>query len=119
MNRITVFASFEAAHYLPFVAEGHKCGRLHGHTYHVQATVSGPLDEKLGWVIDYADIKYAMDNVIQEVDHQLLNAITGLGNPTTEHLSRWLFERIKKSVPSLVKIRVAENPYSFCEYIED
>jgi 6-pyruvoyltetrahydropterin/6-carboxytetrahydropterin synthase len=56
-----IFKEFtiEAAHWLPNVPEGHKCRRLHGHSFHIAIHVSGPLDPQLGWVMDFAEIKAA------------------------------------------------------------
>ena len=51
--------TFEAAHLLPNLPEDHKCGRLHGHSFLVRVTLNGPIDEKTGWVKDFADIKKA------------------------------------------------------------
>jgi hypothetical protein len=58
-----IFKEFaiEAAHWLPNVPAGHKCGRLHGHSFHIAVHVRGPLDPHLGWVIDFAEIKAAFN----------------------------------------------------------
>ena len=50
---------FESAHRLPNVEEGHKCGRLHGHSFKATIFVSGPVGETTGWVVDYSDMKKA------------------------------------------------------------
>ena len=73
--------TFEAAHLLPNVPEGHKCRRLHGHSFLVRVYVSGPLDPKLGWVMDFADLKQAFQPILQQLDHFYLNDIEGLENP--------------------------------------
>jgi 6-pyruvoyltetrahydropterin/6-carboxytetrahydropterin synthase len=49
--------AFEAAHRLPNVPEGHKCARLHGHSFRVQVHVEGPVDPHLGWVMDFAELR--------------------------------------------------------------
>ena len=49
--------TFEAAHRLPRVPEGHKCGRLHGHSYRAEIHVRGPVRPDTGWVLDFADLK--------------------------------------------------------------
>lgn len=60
----------EAAHLLPNVPEGHKCARLHGHSFRIAVHVEGPLDDRLGWVIDYAEIKDAFDPIFAQLDHR-------------------------------------------------
>ena len=59
-----IFKEFtiEAAHHLPNVPAGHKCGRLHGHSFRIEMHVRGPIDPTMGWVIDFADIKAAFKN---------------------------------------------------------
>ncbi len=107
---------FEAAHLLPHVPEGHKCRRLHGHSFKVTLYVDAPIDPKLGWVMDFADLKKATQPIVDQVDHRYLNEIPGLENPTSENLARWLWSRLKKSVPHLSKIVVQETCTSGCTY---
>ncbi|WP_300621905.1 6-carboxytetrahydropterin synthase QueD [Dokdonella sp.] len=106
----------EAAHRLPNVPEGHKCARLHGHSFRVEVQVSGPLDPHLGWVMDFADIKSAFAPVFDQLDHRYLNEIPGLENPTSEVLARWIWERLKPSLPLLSSISVHETCTSACRY---
>src|SRR5687767_7281435 len=69
---------FEAAHRLPFVPEGHKCARLHGHSYRVEIHVAGPIDSKTGWLLDFAEIGSAFAPLHDQLDHHFLNEIDGL-----------------------------------------
>lgn len=107
---------FEAAHHLPNVPEGHKCGRLHGHSYRVRVTLSGTPDPHTGWFIDFSDIKAACDPIIDQLDHYYLNDIEGLENPTSERLAEWLFIRIKEKLSELSSIEVSETCTSGCIY---
>jgi 6-pyruvoyltetrahydropterin/6-carboxytetrahydropterin synthase len=107
---------FEAAHRLPNVPEGHKCARLHGHSFRVEVHVRGRLDERLGWVMDFADLKAAVKPVIDRLDHYYLNEIEGLENPTSEVLARWLWARLRPSLPGLSRIVVRETCTSGCTY---
>lgn len=108
--------SFDSAHRLPRVPEGHKCGRLHGHTFIVRLYVSGPVDETYGWVMDFADIKKAFKPLYEQLDHHYLNEIEGLENPTSENLARWIWRRLKPALPLLSKVMVFETPTSGCAY---
>jgi 6-pyruvoyltetrahydropterin/6-carboxytetrahydropterin synthase len=101
--------TFEAAHRLPHVPQGHKCGRLHGHSYRVEIHVEGKVDQKVGWVIDFADIKKAFKPLEDELDHNFLNEIEGLSNPTSENLSRWIWLKLKPGLPSLSQVLVRET----------
>ena len=101
--------SFEAAHDLPFVPEGHKCGRLHGHSYRVEVHATGPVDPLTGWLIDFGDIKAAFKPLRNQLDHYYLNDIEGLENPTSENLARWIWQRLKPVLPQLSAVVVRET----------
>lgn len=107
---------FEAAHRLPQVPEGHKCARLHGHSFRVTVEVEGEVDPERGWLVDYAEIKAATAPVREQLDHHYLNEIEGLENPTSEVLAAWLWDRIRPALPSLCRIVVAETCTSACIY---
>ncbi|GLC23612.1 6-carboxytetrahydropterin synthase QueD [Roseisolibacter agri] len=108
--------TFEAAHRLPHVPDGHKCARLHGHSFRVELHVRGPLDPTLGWVMDFADLKAAWKPLDDALDHRYLNEIPGLENPTSEVLARWLWARLAPVVPGLSEIVVRETCTSGCRY---
>jgi 6-pyruvoyltetrahydropterin/6-carboxytetrahydropterin synthase len=108
--------TFEAAHRLPNVAEGHKCARLHGHSFRVEIHVSGEIDPQAGWVMDFGDIKSAFKPLYDQLDHYYLNEIEGLENPTSENLARWIWIRLKPNLPGLSKIIVRETCTSGCVY---
>ncbi len=108
--------TFEAAHRLPNVPEGHKCARLHGHSFRARVWVSGDVDAKLGWVMDFADIKAAAKPVIARLDHYYLNEIEGLENPTSENVARWIWARLKPGLPGLSRVEVQETCTAGCRY---
>lgn len=107
---------FEAAHRLPYVAEGHKCGRLHGHSFVIEVSVSGSMDEGMGWVLDFADISQAAKPVINRLDHHYLNDLPGLANPTSEVLARWFWNEIQSQIPGLSRVTVRETCTSAVSY---
>src|SRR5512136_1686638 len=107
---------FEAAHLLPNLPDGHKCRRLHGHSFVVVVHVSGPVDPRLGWVIDFGDLKKAFRPLYDQLDHHYLNDIPGLENPTSENLARWIWRHLKPALPQLNKVEVRETCTSGCVY---
>lgn len=109
----------EAAHKLPNLPEGHKCRRLHGHSFRVEIHIEGEVDPALGWVMDFADLKSAFEPLYKQLDHHYLNEIEGLENPTSENLARWIWQRLKPNLPLLSKILVAETCTSACVYRGD
>lgn len=107
---------FEAAHALPNVPAGHKCSRLHGHSYRVDIHVTGPIGEQTGWVMDFGDIKRIVEPVLEELDHRCLNEVPGLGNCTSELLARYLYGRLKPTLTLLSAVTVWESDNARCVY---
>jgi 6-pyruvoyltetrahydropterin/6-carboxytetrahydropterin synthase len=108
--------TFEAAHRLPNVHEGHKCARLHGHSYRVEVHVSGPVGSETGWVQDFGDLKVAFKPLEEQLDHHYLNDVDGLENPTSEVLAKWIWDKLIADLPSLCEVRVRETCTSGCIY---
>ena len=113
-----IFKSFtiEAAHRLPHVPAGHKCARLHGHSFAIEVHVKGPVDPDLGWVMDFAEMKAAFAPLFERIDHRYLNEVTGLENPTSENLARWVWTELKPRLPLLDHVIVHETCTSACRY---
>lgn len=107
---------FDAAHSLPNVPDGHKCKRLHGHTYRVEVVLRGEPDER-GFVVDYAEIAEAWRPVEALLDHRLLNDIEGLENPSTEVLSPFIAQMLVDRLPLLHAVRVYESSTTYCEVL--
>jgi len=114
--RLTRDFTFEAAHHLPRAPEGHKCRRLHGHSFRVEITVEGEVDPATGWFLDYGVVRDAVEPLRLQLDHYCLNDIEGLANPTSEELCRWIWERLRPKLPSLARIVVHETCEARCEY---
>lgn len=113
--------TFDAAHFLPNVPAGHKCSRMHGHTYEVEIVLRGPIDD--GFVADYALLDEAWAPIFSAIDHRVLNEISGLEVPSTEHLAAWMFAHIvddrrqeMETVKRLLaQIRIRESSSTWCE----
>ena len=108
--------TFEAAHRLPNVPTGHKCGRLHGHSFCIEVHIKGQVTEPAGWIMDFADLKKAFQPIYDQLDHFYLNEIEGLENPTSENLAAWIWQRAKPILPELSKVLVRETCTSGCVY---
>ena len=115
MDIFKVF-TLEAAHRLPHVPAGHKCARLHGHSFRVEIHVSGDVDPHTGWVMDFAEIKAAFKPLYEQLDHHYLNVVEGLQNPTSERLAEWIWTRLKPTLPLLSEVVVHETCTSGCRY---
>ncbi|WP_443945751.1 6-carboxytetrahydropterin synthase QueD [Pedobacter sp. AW1-32] len=115
---VTIYKTFafDAAHFLPNVPEGHRCKQLHGHTYHVGIYLKGHLKMPEGWVMDYGDLKSILHPILNKLDHQLLNNVEGLENPTAEMLVLWLWNKIKPLIPELDRVELKETDSSGAIY---
>jgi 6-pyruvoyltetrahydropterin/6-carboxytetrahydropterin synthase len=107
---------FEAAHRLPNVPTGHKCQRLHGHSFKIEITVAGTVNPKTGWFIDYDELSKVWDPLHAQLDHNYMNDVPGLENPTSENLAKWLWDAMKPQLPSLSQVTVFETCDARCEY---
>ena len=101
---------FAASRQLPNLPASHPCSRLHGHTFYVELTLTGEIDETTGWLLDFADVEREVDDVKQKLDHRYLNEISGLQNPTTEILATWLWRELKDKLSTLAAVKVQEHP---------
>lgn len=102
---------FEAAHYIP----NHKtCGRMHGHSYKLRVICEGIVKSD-GMVMDFKELKSIVQKeVIDIVDHQVLNDIAGLELPTAENILFWIQNRLVGKI-SLSVLRLWETKDSYAE----
>jgi 6-pyruvoyltetrahydropterin/6-carboxytetrahydropterin synthase len=119
MFRLRVESEFDAAHKL----EGYlgKCANLHGHTYKVEAFFIAKQIDSIGVSADLRELRTKLARITQQFDHSYLNDFQELGNPSTENISHYVFEKLKDSLSKDVvieKVRVWETPKSWCEYFE-
>lgn len=102
--------SFDAAHFLPHVPLTHKCRNMHGHTYRVRVFLSGQPGIDSGWIMDFKELKDLVSPVIDRLDHQLINDVAGLENPTAENITVWIWNQVKPLLPALSRIELKETP---------
>lgn len=110
---------FEAAHKLPH--HDGKCRNLHGHSFIGRILVAGTEVKehgpKAGMLMDFKDMKSPLTVLLEDfLDHHYLNETTGLENPTSEELARWIFNKLKPNIPLLVAVQIDETCTSSCDY---
>jgi 6-pyruvoyltetrahydropterin/6-carboxytetrahydropterin synthase len=113
---LTKTFGFESAHHLPHVPADHKCRRVHGHSFRADVSVAGDVNPQTGWLVDYADLAAAIEPVRLALDHRNLNDVPGLENPTSEHIARFIWERLAPALPGLSQVVVRETCTSSCTY---
>lgn len=111
--------SFDSAHFLPNVPEGHKCRNMHGHTYRLRVFIEGQPHPHYGWLMDFKELKDIVGKVIDQLDHKLINEISGLENPTAENITLWIWQQIKHLLPLLSRIELYETPTTGVIYSGD
>ena len=107
---------FEAAHRLPKVPAGHKCFRLHGHSFKVELAIAGLVNPETGWFMDFGELHEIWMPLHDQLDHNYLNEIAGLENPTSEVLAKWIWDHLKPRLPSLEQVTLFETCDARCEY---
>lgn len=104
--------TFDSAHYLPHVPDGHKCKEMHGHTYRLRVWIEDQPHPQLGWVMDFADLKAIVKPVVDQLDHKCMNQVAGLQNPTCELIAVWIWEQLKPALPKMTRVELHETPSS-------
>lgn len=108
--------SIESARFLPNLPPSHPCSRTHGHSFKITLRLHGAINDKIGWLVDYNDIAKSAAPILKQIDHTLLNDVPGLKNPTTENITVWFYEKLKKSLPELVQVTIQETSDTECSY---
>ncbi|MFH8991458.1 6-pyruvoyl trahydropterin synthase family protein [Streptomyces sp. NPDC017940] len=112
--------SFDAAHHLAGLPEGHKCARLHGHTYTVELVLAAEELSGPGFVTDFGDLAPVKTFLDGHLDHRSLNDVLPV-EPTSENLARylaeWFVEHVEPGIGGrLETVRVSETPSSWAEF---
>ena len=107
---------FESAHRVLKVPAAAKRARLHGHSFKVELTIAGPVNPETGWLIDFGTLSDLWQPLHDQLDHNYLNDVPGLENPTSEVLAEWIWTEMKPSLPGLVQVTLFETCDARCEY---
>lgn len=113
---LTKSFDFHAAHALGTFPQGHRCRQMHGHTFRVDVVVSGDVDPRKGYLVDFGEIRKLTDPIQAKLDHTTLNDIPGLEVPTAEMIAKWVYDQLAPNLPQLEAIRIHETPNNTAEY---
>ncbi len=132
MLSITKLFNFESAHWLV----GHpSCGQIHGHSFRLEVTVSGPVNGQ-GMIVDFSTLKEVVQPFVDMLDHLTINNVVKLGNglgggwqnPTAERLLLWFVSKITQGMierpywpkkVTLYRLRLYETAKNFAEWVPD
>ena len=109
-HRIWKQMTLDGALRLKHAPDGSGLRRLHGHTYTLRLHLSAPLDEALGWAVDFGDVKSAFDPIFQRLDHQPIHEIADLADGDTASIAHWVLERARLRLPQLDRVDLEETP---------
>ena len=99
-----------ASRHLPGLNDNHICKNMHGHTFNITVYINGEVNKKTGFVIDFYDVDIIFNKYIHsKIDHKVLNNVTGLENPSSENLTKWIWDNLKNHISGLYKIKVSED----------
>ena len=101
---------FEGALALRRAPQGDPRRRLHGHSYLVRLHLCAPLDEVMGWTVDYGDVKGLFKPIYQALDHHRLDELPQLPDADPGSLTDWIRERLMVRLPQLDRIDLYEMP---------
>ncbi|MEM6627712.1 MAG: 6-carboxytetrahydropterin synthase [Pseudomonadota bacterium] len=107
---ISKAVTFEAAHYMPAEDKTHPYGRVHGHSFRLEAVLGGIADGERGWVEDLAALGARLNRLAETLDHGLLNEVEGLETPTLENLCAWAAAQLSDAFPGKVRRVVLSRP---------
>jgi 6-pyruvoyltetrahydropterin/6-carboxytetrahydropterin synthase len=108
--RIWTELTLDSALRLKRVPQGDPRRRIHGHTYHLRLHLSAPLDQVLGWTIDFGDVKEIFGPVFLKLDHQPLHELPGIEDSDPASLARWIKAQVAPALPQLGRIDLFETP---------
>ena len=96
MFEVSVEDSFAAGHFLRNY-QG-KCEKPHGHNYKVRVTLAGKELDKSGLLVDFKDLRDVMKQVIDRLDHQMINEVAPFTtlNPSAENLARYFYDEVHR-----------------------
>lgn len=116
MFEIKVIGQFSAAHNL----RGYRgrCEQLHGHNWKVEVIVSGKKLDKTGMLMDFKQLKTRLNKVLDRLDHKYITRLTHFkrANPTSENISKYIYESLKDQAPGLKSVTVWESDNSSASY---
>ena len=119
MYSLRVKRHFDAAHFLP--GYHGDCANLHGHRWEVEVRVDAKTVGDGGMVMDFADVKFALDNIIRRFDHKNLNDMPefSVASPTAENVALVFLHKMNSQIGSVTSVRVWESPNASVEVTHD
>ena len=113
-HRIWKEQRFEAATQLKAAPADDPRGRLHGHSYISRLHLTAPLDEVMGWTVDYGDVKEVFKPIYKQLDHHNLSTISGPESGSLASIAWWVKDRLSNTLPQLDRLDLYQTPGCGC-----
>jgi 6-pyruvoyltetrahydropterin/6-carboxytetrahydropterin synthase len=110
--------SFSAAHHLDGLPAGHKCARVHGHSYAVEIRLTSYGLDGAGFVADFGELDPFKGYLDAELDHRDLNEVLPV-QPSCENIARFLYGWCQDNLDQghlVTAVRVSESALTWAEY---
>lgn len=122
MFEVSLKSHFSAAHHL----KGYpgECAAFHGHNWEVEVFLRGSDLDETGILVDFRELKKAVEAVLEEIDHSDLNQVEAFKeqNPTSENIARFLYNELSESLNcdnyEMARVSVHETPGTTASYWE-
>jgi 6-pyruvoyltetrahydropterin/6-carboxytetrahydropterin synthase len=108
MFEVSVEQTFAAGHALRNYKG--RCENVHGHNFKVQVVIEGEKLDQTGLLVDFLDVKAAMQSIIDRLDHVFLNDIApfDVKNPSAENIAEYFYQEMTQSLGAGVPVRIRE-----------
>jgi 6-pyruvoyltetrahydropterin/6-carboxytetrahydropterin synthase len=108
MFEVSVEQTFAAGHALRNYKG--RCENVHGHNFKVQVVIEGEELDETGLLVDFLDVKAAMQKIIDRLDHVFLNDIApfDVKNPSAENIAEYFYQEMTQSLGAGVPVRIRE-----------
>jgi 6-pyruvoyltetrahydropterin/6-carboxytetrahydropterin synthase len=107
--RIWKEMTLDSALQLQRAPDGSPQRRIHGHTYVLRLHLSAPLDEVLGWAVDFGDVKELFTPIFLALDHHPLHERADLADCDSATLAAWVLERARAQLPQADRVDLYET----------
>jgi 6-pyruvoyltetrahydropterin/6-carboxytetrahydropterin synthase len=108
MFEVAVEQTFAAGHALRNYKG--KCENVHGHNFKVRVVIEGEKLDETGLLVDFLDVKAAMQKIIDRLDHVFLNDVApfDVKNPSAENIAEYFYQEMARSLRETVPVRIRD-----------
>ena len=107
--RIWKEMTLDSAVRMKHAPSGHPLAGIHGHTFTLRLHLAAPLDQVMGWTVDFGDVKTLFNPLFRALDHRPLHEIADLPDCDTASLAHWILGKGRVDLPQLDRVDLYET----------